>query len=234
MPHIRSVRPAPLQYSSALEAIRSRSVRHHSYQAMVTHLEELRLAQLPPGLWRVQEVRQVLLSQVTADWLAAIHPKLLPMVYQEHQAKLLTSPLHLLQPLLANSLPTLLARLPEDPSLQLVEQDEPASSPGSVETLPHSSWLPVLRLLSLPDLAAVCSTCRHLGRAASAPSLWRGMRLRQAVLLLHGLPHLLASQRYREVTTLDFSQSGLGTQDLELLLRFCLSGHLQVRCDTCR
>jgi hypothetical protein len=96
-----------------------------------------------------------------------------------------------------------------------------------VELLPTAAWLPVLALLLPRDLAAASASCRHLRIAASAPELWRGLRLRQSALLLHGLHHFLACPRYQQVTNIDFSRVGLEPSDLLLLLRRCRAGRLQ-------
>ena len=210
-----------LQYCRLLEELRGAATPPTDLQEVFDRLWEERRGSLLEGVGVDQGVEEAMMAATTMDWLVAIHPALLPRVLQHFRHKLVSSTLGRLQPTIASVLPSLLSLLPSPPSL-------PSPPPGSVEHLPTSTWRLVLRHLLPGELACAAATCRHLRGAAGAPHLWRGARLRQAAMLLHGLPHFLSIPRYTQMSSLDFSSIGLNTMELTSLCHLCHRGHLKV------
>ena len=164
-----------------------------------------------------------LLTSVTSDWLSALHPRLLQLVFRRWRLRLKSSSLASLQPAITAQLPCLLSSLPDNPTDCLISCK---TEDTTVQKLPICLWFPILSLLTTKDLCAMSNTCRYLKEATDNPGLWRYLRLRQSVLLLHGLPHFLSINKFSKVHSLDFSSVGLDLDELALVCSRCKTGAL--------
>ena len=213
--------PHPLvAYYETLEDVRGRRVTYSSFQSMFKHLRELRMKAVD-----CEECEEnILLSSVTSDWLSALHPRLLQLVFRQWRLRLKSSSLASIQPAITAQLPSLLASLPDDPKEGLISCE---TENTSVQRLSICLWLPILSLLTTKDLCAISNTCRFLKEASDNPVLWQHIRLRQSVLLLHGLPHFLSIDKFSKVHSLDFSSVGLDLDELKLVCNRCKTGALR-------
>ena len=213
--------PHPLvAYYAALNAVRERQVKYTSFESMFEQLKELRIRAVVDNT--LDEI--ALITILTSDLLSALHPQLLQLVLQRWSLRLKSSSLALLQPAIIAELPSLLAALPNNPKHLLISCE---ANNSLVQRLPICLWLPVLSLLPTRDLCSLSKTCRFLKEATDNPSLWQDIRLRQSVLLLHGLPHFLSLHKFSKVHSLDFSSVGLEPDELKLLCSRCKTGSLR-------
>ena len=213
--------PHPLLvYYDTLEDIRCRRVNFSSFQSMFEHLREIRKKAVDD--MNCEEM--TLLTSVTSDWLSALHPRLLHLVLHQWRLRLKSSSLASLQPSITAQMPFLLASLPDNPTDKLISC---GTKDTIVQRLPTCLWVPILSLLTTKDLCALSNTCRYLREATDNPILWQHIRLRQSVLLLHGLPHFLSINKFGKVHSLDFSSVGLELDELKLLCQRCKTGALR-------
>ena len=213
--------PQPLvAYYKTLDDVRGRRVTYTSFQSMFEHLRELRVKAVEDEEWE----ESMILTSVTSDWLSSLHPHLLQLVFRQWRLRLKSSSLASLQPAITAQLPFLLASLPDNPTDCLISSE---AEDTTVQRLPICLWLPILSLLTTRDLCAVSNSCRYLKEASENPVLWQHIRLRQSVLLLHGLPHFLSVNKFIKVQSLDFSSVGLDLDELKLVCSRCKTGALR-------
>ena len=163
-------------------------------------------------------------NSVMGDWLNCIDEKLFFHVCKVFYKELQSVPLVDIQKEVAENIDNYLKVVRKEKIEDILENAaKPPAQSDEIKFLPPNLWTTILSYLDTPDLKNVVLSCKFLCSVGSCPDLaWREMTIKSRAVLLFGLEHFLAIQRFRNVETVDFSFVQLETFELTSLCNFCL------------